>query len=119
MRAWFGLLPREAKSRLSNLRRDFYTFLQEHAAEVERLVNIAYGDLPPDHRAKIRLETFCNTLGYQPLQRPLLAVPTHTLEDALRAGNEYFQIKPENKRGNTNVCQIENEEEEEVVNPTE
>ena len=54
LRARFGLSPREARSRLSNLR---------------RLVNIAYGDLPPDHRAGMRLETFCNTLGYLPLQQ--------------------------------------------------
>ena len=33
---------------------------------------------PTEHRAGIRLETFCNTLGYVPLQRHLLGVPTHT-----------------------------------------
>ena len=64
----------------------------------------------------MRLETFCNTLGYLPLQRHLLAVPTHTLEDAVKAGNEYLQIKPANERGSTNVRQIE---EEEGANPTE
>ena len=67
----------------------------------------------------MRLETFCNTLGYLPLQRHLLAVPTHTLEDALRVGNEYVQMKPANKKGNTNVCQVGDGDEEEVENPTE
>ena len=47
------------------------------------------------------------------MQRHLLAVPTHTLEDAVRAGDEYLQIKP------VNICQIKDEEEEEVMNPTE
>ena len=92
--------------------------LQEHAAEVKRLVNIAYGDLPPDHRAGMRLETFCNTLGYLPLQRHLLAIPTHTLEDAVRTGNECMQMKPANKKGNTNVCQVGDKDKEEVENPT-
>ena len=119
LRARFGLSPREARARLSNLRKGFHTSLQEHAAEVERLVNIAYGDLPPDHRAGMRLETFCGTLGYLPLQRHLLAVPTHTIEDAVRAGNEYLQMKPANEKGNTNVRQVGDEDEEETENPTE
>ena len=86
--------------------------LQEHATEVENLVNIACGDQPPEHKARMRLETFCNTLGYLPLQRHLLAVPTHTLE-------EIFQIKPRNKQGSTNVCQLKDKQEEEVINPSE
>ena len=72
---------------------------------------------PPEHRARMRLETLCNTLGYLPLH--LLAVPTHTLEDAVRAGNEFLQIRPGNERGSANVQQIEDEEEEEVMNPME
>ena len=120
LRARFGLSPREARSRLSNLRKEFRTSLQEHAAEVERLVDIAYGDLPPEHRARMRMETFCNTLGYLPLQRHLLAVPIHTLEDAVRAGNEYLQMKPASDRGGTNIRQVgDEEEEEEVSSPTE
>ena len=117
LRARFGLSPREARSGLSVLRMDSRTSLQEHAAEVERLVNIAYGDLPPKHRARMRLETFCSTLGYLPLQRHLLAVPTHTLEDTVRAGNEFLQIKPDNEWGSTSVCRIEDEGEEEFMNP--
>ena len=70
LRARFGLSPRESRSPLSNLRKDFRTSLQVHAAEVERLVNIAYGDLPPDHRAGMRLETVCNTLGHPSLRMP-------------------------------------------------
>ena len=118
-RAWFGLSPREARSCLSNLRNDFRMSLQEHAAEVERLVNITYGDLPPEHKGGMSLETSCNSLGYLPLQRHLPSLPTHCLEDAVRAGNEYLQIKPANDRGSTNVRQIEDEEKEKVINLTE
>ena len=67
----------------------------------------------------MRLESFCSTLGYLPLQRHLLAVPTHTLEDAVRVGNKFLQIRPGNKWGSTNVRQIEDEDGEEVMNPTE
>ena len=82
-------------------------------------MDIAFGDLPLEHRARMKMETFCNTLGYLPLQRHLLAVPIHTLEDAVRAGNEYLQIKPAGERGGTNIRQVEDEEEEEFMNPTE
>ena len=67
----------------------------------------------------MRLETFCSTLGCLPLQRHLLVVPTHTLEDAVRAGNKCLQIRLGNERGSTNVHQVEDEEEEEVLDPTE
>ena len=60
----------------------------------------------------MRLETFCSTLLYLPLQRHLLTVPTHTLEDAVTAGNKFLQIKPANEKGSTSVRQVEDEEEE-------
>ena len=73
---------------------------------------------PQDHQDGMRLDTFCSTLGYMPLQRHLLAVPTHTLEDAVRAGNKFLQIKPGSGRGgSTSVRQTEDEEE--VLSPTE
>ena len=47
-------------------------------------------------------------------------MPTHTLADAVRAGNEFLQIKPANEKGTTSVRQIEDGEvEEEVLSPTE
>ena len=120
LRARFGLSPREARSRLSVLRKEYRTSLQEHAAEVEKLVSVAYNELPAEHQAGLMLDTFCSTLGHMPLQRHLLAVQTHTLEDAVRAGNEFLQIRPSGERGaNTSVRQIGEEEEEVVSNPTE
>lgn len=118
LRARFGLSPREARSRLSTLRKEYKTSLQEHAAEVERLITIAYGELPVEYQAGMKLETFCSTLGYMPLQRHLLAVHTHTLEDAVRAGNEFLQIKPGGEKNNTSIRQVGEEEEEEAPNHT-
>ena len=57
-------------------------------------------------------------MGYMPLQRHLLAVPTHTLEGAVQAGNEFLQIKPGGEKGNTSVRQVGDEEEEETLNTT-
>ena len=53
---------REAHAKLSSLK-DYNSTLQEHAAEVQRLVGIAYADLLGQHPASMPLETFTRTLG--------------------------------------------------------
>ena len=86
---------------------------------MKRLINIAYGELPVEYQADMKLETFCSTLGYMPLHRHLLAVPTHTLENAVRAGNKFLRIKPGGEKGgNTSIRQIGDENEEEVLSHT-
>jgi hypothetical protein len=113
LRARFGLSPREARSKLNSLRRETSTTLQEHASEVQRLVDVAYADLPQCHKADMIVDTFCSTVGNAYLQRHLLAVPTHTLEDAVRAGNEFLQVKVLPARSNVRV--VEDEEPEKPV----
>jgi hypothetical protein len=93
LRARYGFSPREARARLGALKRDQQTTLQEHASEVQRLVGIAYPDLPLPHQVDMIIDTFCSTIGNAYLQRHLLAVPTRTLEEAVQAGNEFLQIK--------------------------
>ena len=93
LRARYGLTPREARARISTLRKDNRASLQEHATEVDRLCQIAYIELPDRYRASMSLETFCNTLGNTYLQRHLLAIQAVTLEQAVRAGNEFLQIR--------------------------
>ena len=94
LRARFGMSVREARAKLAILKRDYKITLQEHASDVERLVGIAYEDLPVLHREQMTLDTFHSTLGNAYLQRHLLAVPMPNLETAVRAGNDYLQIKP-------------------------
>ena len=72
------------------------TTLQEHAAEVEKLVNLAHTDLPAEYRTNMLVDVFSATLGNAYLQRHLLAVHAPTLELAVRAGNEFLQIQPTN-----------------------
>jgi hypothetical protein len=93
LRARYGLSPKEARSKLNALYKDVRGTLQEHASEVERLSQISYADLPPRQRDELALEAFCSTLGNLPLQRHLLAVQAQTMEQAVRAGNEYLQVK--------------------------
>jgi hypothetical protein len=109
LRAQFGLTPKEARTRLAALRRAAKTTLQEHASEVERLVNLAYEGLPDDGRATMALEVFCSTLGNAYLQRHLLAIDPADLPSAVKAGNEYLQIRPTGDRSGATVRTIEDE----------
>ena len=94
LRARYGLTPREARARLTMLRKEARATLQEHATEVERLVRVAYHGMTADQQRDMAVETFASTLNHPALQRHLLAVDTPTLEVAVRAGGEYLQIRP-------------------------
>ena len=116
LRARYGLTSIEARVRLAALQKDARTALQEHASEVERLVEVAYQGMDADQRREMALETFASTLNNPSLQRHLLAVATPTLEAAVRAGSEYMQIRPSQ---NTSAIRVVDEEigETDRVNP--
>ena len=94
LRARFGMTRREARTCLAGLKRNSKTTLYAHAAEVDRLVQLAYAELPDQHRSDMSVELFCSTLGHPQLQRHLLAIPLPDLQAAVRAGNDYLQIQP-------------------------
>ena len=94
LRSKYGITRREARNRLSNLKRNSRTTLYAHAEEVAKLVQVAYEESPENHRADMTLELFCNTINNTSLQRHLLAVPLTDLQSVVRAGNEYLQIQP-------------------------
>ena len=111
LRARFGVTPKEARAQLAALKRSTKTSLQEHATEVERLVKVAYAELTPAQRTEMAIETFSNTLSHPYLQRHLLAVPARTLDEAVRAGKEYLNIK---LPSSGNVRQVDEEPTSEV-----
>ena len=75
------------------MKRDFKTSLQEHSMEVVKLAEVAYADLPPANRRELALEAFLNTINNSYLHRHLLAVAPRSIDVAVRAGNEYLQVK--------------------------
>ena len=98
LKSRYGMTAREARAKLACLRRDPKTSLQEHGSQVERLVAIAHAELLEQYRQEMIIDNFCTSIGNGNLQRHLLAIPTPTLEDAIRAGNEYLQITVVNSR---------------------
>jgi len=90
-RARFGLTARDARVQLQGLRRNPKTNLREHATVVERLAQVAYGDLPADSRQNLTLDAFLQSINNLGLEQHLLVAKVETMERALRLGNAYFQ----------------------------
>lgn len=116
LRARYGLTPKEARFRLNTLTKDFKTSLQEHATEVKRLTDVAHGELPAHYRDTMALEMFSSSLGNVYLQRHLLAMNIRDLDSAVRAGNEFLQVKVSRPEGQPAVRVLE-EEPEQTVKP--
>lgn len=114
LRARFGTSPKEARSRLLTLKKDYKTGLQEHAADIEGLVELAFADLPAQNRREMALETFCSSLGNSYLQRHLLAVGARDIAAAVTAGNEFLQIRT----GSTPGIRTITDDDEESSNQT-
>ena len=115
LRSRFGLTPREARTRLASLRRDGRCPLHDHAVEVERLVQVAYAELPEHIRADMALETFCGSLGSAPLQQHLLAARPAGMEEAVRYGSEYLQVKGDRGQGGPKVNSVNEEDTDSVA----
>ena len=92
LRARFGMTPREARTRLQGLKREARTTLDEHAGQVERLIQVAYAELPAAYRATMAFDAFCTSLNNLGLQKYLSARQVATIEGAIEARSEYFQI---------------------------
>jgi len=75
---------------LQGLRRNPKTNLREHATVVERLAQVAYGDLPADSRQSLALDAFLKSINNLGLKQHLLVAEVETMERALRLGNAYF-----------------------------
>jgi len=91
LRARFGLTARDARVQLQGLRRNSKTTLREHAAVVERLAQVAYGDLPSNGWQSLALDAFLQSINNMTLKQHLLVAKFETMDRALRLGNAYFQ----------------------------
>lgn len=94
LRTRFGTTAREARRQLSSIRREVGVSLQEHGAEIQRLIGVAYGGMPEEHQLELAMEHFLSSLGHLGLQRHLLAVNAPTLEAAVNSGTEFLQMAP-------------------------
>ena len=110
LRARFGLTAREARGRLAGLKRDTRCPLHDHAVEVERLVRVAYAELPDHLRVEMTREIFCGSLGSVALQQHLLAPRPQTMEEAGNYGNEFLQVKGDRNQPLPKIGSVEETE---------
>jgi len=80
LRARFGLTTQDARVQLQGLRRNPKTTLREHATVVERLAQVAYGDLPADSRQSLALVAFLQSINNLGLKQHLLVAEVETME---------------------------------------
>ena len=114
LRSRYGLTTKEARTKLSSLKRDSRSTLHEHSIKVEKLVRKAFGELPCDTQAEMMLDTFCSTLNNTALQRHLLAIRPESLTEAVQHGNEFLQVRSDRQASDQNKVRALEETEEEV-----
>jgi hypothetical protein len=92
LRARFGLSVRQARDRLSALRREPNQSLHSLGVEVKRLVRLAYPTMAPADRTILAVEALKKAIDNRALSRHLLALQCETVESVVLAAEEYFQV---------------------------
>ena len=84
LRARYGLTSRQAKERLSHVKKNPGATLHEYAAEVDHLVEAAFSGLQPADRTKMSLDYFIRSLGNRALQCHMSAIAPMNLREGSR-----------------------------------
>jgi len=93
------------------MKRDRRTPLEDHANEVERLVQAAFGHATGRDRRRLVYNAFFRSVNDPDLQRYWLAAKVSSIEEALEMGKAYFQV--EGPRGvSYTACQVVKDDEE-------
>jgi len=90
VRARFGISAIDAWARLQRLRRDPHTPLQEHAATVMRLAQIAYRNRSQANCERYTYDAFVQSINDLGLHQQVLARRVTTVEGALVEGEAYL-----------------------------
>ena len=90
LRARFGLTGRQAKERLSMLRRGARQSLHDLCAEITMLVGLGFSVLPPVDQDSLTLDYFLQAVDNKALNRHMLAIKPKTPREAVVAAEEFF-----------------------------
>jgi len=97
----------DAQARLQKLRRDPRTTLQELAATVMKLAQIAYSDLPQVNRERYTFYAFVQFVNNLGLHHKLLARGATTIEGTLAEGEAYLANKMHKNCGVSRQLEVE------------
>ena len=92
LRLRFGITPKQARDQIEWIRREPGQSLQALASEVDRLVGLGFANIPEPGRTHFAINTFKKALDHKAVEQHLLAVPTETLADTVRAADEFMSI---------------------------
>ena len=92
LHARFGVTKRQARDRLAALKMRANQSIHSQAAEVSRLVTVAFPTLADADRRAMALEYFTRAWESKTVQRHLLAVAPTTLKGAVQAMEEYLAV---------------------------
>ena len=92
LRARYGLSCRQAKDRLSALKRGARQTLHELCAEIDRLVELGFPTLPKMDQDNLIVDYFLRAVDNRALQRHMLAIKPGTPREAVRAAEEFFSV---------------------------
>ena len=90
LRARFGVTCRQAKDRLSGLKRGARQSLHELCTEVARMVELGFPTLPRVDQDSLVLDYFLRAVDNRALQRHMLAIRPRTPMEAVKAAEEFF-----------------------------
>jgi len=93
LRTRFGTSSEEASDRLQVMRRDRRTVLEDHANEVERLAQVAFGHATGPERQRLVYNAFFKTINHPDLQCHWMAAKVSSLDVAPEMGKAYFQVE--------------------------
>jgi len=100
------------------MRRDRRIPLEDHANEVERLAQAAFGHATGNDRKRLVHNAFFRSVNHSDLQRYWLAAKVSSIKEALEMGKAYFQVEEPRQLSYT-ACQVVKEDEEttQIPNP--
>jgi len=87
------MTSKEASDRLQVMRRDRRTSLENHAKEVERLAQVAFGYATGPERQRVVYNAFLKNINHPDLQRHWMTAKVSSLDVALEMGKAYFQVE--------------------------
>ena len=115
LRLHYGLTATEAEAKLASYRRTQGVSLAEFSTEIKKLVNVAYADAEEPVRQRLTMERFKLGVNHPGVQGHLLARQPETLEDMVRAGNEFLLVtKSSLAQGQPRVREVDDTKEEQV-----
>ena len=116
LQARYGLTTRMARDRLSAIQLKSGQSVHKQAAEISRLVRIAFPILPERDQQGMALDYFGRAWESKAVQEHLLSVRPATLREAVRATEDFLAVHLAGPRPRAHV--VEQTEEESATTPT-